>query len=1106
MEFINLHLHSHFSNGITIPEVINTPEEYVARLKQDNVKAITFTEHGSVLSWVSKKKLANDNGMKYIHGIEAYITETLDEKIRDNYHLVLLAKNYDGVKEINQLVTNSFKGRNDKDDPRFHYVPRITQDEVFNTSDNVMVLTACIASPVWQFYKNNNIEQFTKWKEFIKNNNHRVWLEVQPHIHGEQIAYNKMLKELSQETGAKIVATNDVHALTKEDDRVRKILMKSKGINFDDMENDEFECWYKTYDEMVESFVKQGVFNETEARQYLDETVIITNMVEDFEFDYTFKYPKLFDNSKEVFKDLIKKGIETHGINQLEPRKQKIYKERILHEMKVYNEMDAIDYMLLMEYVISSAKKEGRFTGPARGSVSGSIVAYLLGITEIDSISEGLSFERFMNPERISLPDIDTDIGGVGEYSDRDWVVDFLLHNDKFNCSAIVTYNTLGIKGAIKDMGRALGYSSQEMNKLTNEIEDNIIPDPMRDRYPELVQLAEKVVGVITSIGRHAAGFVVTTRDIESELGGVLVNKSDSLVSTISMKEIDMLNYVKLDILGLDNIALINKTCELAGIERATPHSDYINFHDKDVMEDLRKSTIGIFQFEGHRAQKLVKDMFTPEVQDKIAKSGVNTSPVSQLALLNAAMRPGAASIIDDIVQGNVYDNGHPALNELLSDTLNYLVYQEDQIEFLVQMCGRTKGGADIIRRAIAKKEPKTLEVELPKVRQEFIETMTKVHGDTEEHATEIAENFIQIFQDAANYSFSKNHAIPYSYIGYISAWLRYYYPIEFLTAAFQVFRDDQEKIKRLTEYAIDKGIKVESPKFGYAKGDYFFNKETNTIYEGVGAIRDNNVQTGDLLYELPQKDFDSFTDFLMYVKDDFTIYTSDTEQTDETKALHWTDFKTLSEDEIKELDKKLRPILKGKDIKDFTIDKSIKLDRRKMLSLIRLGYFSKFGGNDKLEKVYEKFDKVNKPNLKTMATRRKKYFEILDYENSLEDEDASLFLQLTYELHYLKRCVTRNDTVSKKYIFVTEVGNVGRTRTSFTAHMIHYGTSTGFKIGATLWRNVPLEEGDLVEIKDYSVKPRITKVNGQWVDHPTDKEIWIKDYNRIRASEKGKL
>lgn len=1095
-EFINLHQHTHFSNA-TMMEVVSKPNDYIQYALDNNISAVSFTEHGSVLSWVSKKMLVEKAGLKYIHGIEIYTTETFDEKLRDNNHLILLAKNYEGVKEINKLSSNAYNGRGDadSDDIHFYYNPRISFEELTKTSDNVLILTSCLGSPLWQNYKSNQKENLEKWVNFFVANKHRVWLEVQPHNQQEQKVYNKWLVDLANKNDMKIVATNDVHAVSEKHDVLRKILMKSKNVVFENDGEENFELWSKNYDEMFDTFKIQNVLSDEDIYKSLDETVNIVNAIEEFEFDYSFKYPKLYDDAEEVFKSKIMEGYYSRGINKLPQELQDVYKARVNKELEVYKKLNSVDFMLLMEYIDKTAIDNGKLPGYARGSVSGSLIAYLINIIEVDPVKERLSFERFQNPDRVNLSDIDTDF-----YSpDRDWVAKFLLTNDKFQCSAIVTYNTLGIKGAIKDVGRAMDYNPQEMNELTQNLpeDDNkktYIPKSVRDEYPTLIKVAEQAVGTITSIGRHAGGFIVTTRELDEELGTVHVKDSLYPVSAVAMTEVEKLFYVKMDILGVDNVGFINKTCEFIGIPRVTPQSD-IDFKDIAVIKDMAQDTTGIFQFVGNRAQKLMEIMFSDETMNRMSKSGIDTDPINQMALLNAAMRPGATSVIDNIVNGVVKDNGHKALNEMLKDTLGYLIYQESQIEFLVKFCGRTASESDLIRRAVAHKEPDVLAVEIPKIKQEFIETMVTEHGDTQEHAELIIEDFIQIFQDAANYSFSRNHAIPYSYMGYVSGWLRYYYPLEFCTSGLQIWQNDQEKTNDLIEYAKKRGVKIESPKFRYSKGDYFFNKETNTIYQGTAPIKDNNAKVGDMLYNLRDKEYNSFVDFLIMLKDNTKISKND-------NVTHLLDVFKMSDDDVKQLDKDIKLDTKN-ETNEFLIEQeTMSIDKRKLLSLIRLNYFEEFGNNGKLETIFEKFNDIYKPKNKTYVGKQKKYKELVELESSLEDKKLPLFDQCAWELYYKGSISLSNDTIPLQYFFVTDV-TVGKTRTSANIYNIHKGQNVKIKIGAKLYRNIKFEVGDMVQVLDIKETPKPIKIDGVWGKHPTEKELWINDAKTIRKGEK---
>lgn len=1155
-------------------ECISFPSHYIQNALDRGLPAVAFTEHGNILSWVSKKNQANEAGLKFIHGIEIYVTDSLDEKIRDNNHLVLIAKNYEGVKEINRLSSAAFTGKGDKTlgDNHFYYNPRLSFEEVEATSDNVLIFTACLGSPFYQAYKKQDKEKFQKWVEFAAKNKHRVWLEVQPHDHPEQKVYNKILLGMAAKYDMNIVATNDVHAHDEESDQIRKKLMQAKGIYFEDDDENTFELWDKDYDEMVESFKKQGVLTDEQIQIALDETMVIADMIEDFEFDREPKYPHLFENSDKRLKDRIVEGFFVRGFDKMPPEQQEIYKARVNKELADYKHTGSDEYILLEDYVKSEMRKEGRLPGYGRGSVTGSLISYLLQITEVDPIKEDLSFERFINRDRVNLADVDSDWSKL----DRQRVQEFLLTHPDLHCSAIVTYNTMAIKGAIKEMGRSLHYDSATLNAITSEIVDeNDIPKHLYEEHKELMYYAEKVIGVITSVGRHAAGIIVTDRNLIDEIGAIQVADFKYPVSAIDMKEVDSLNYVKLDVLGLDNIGLIKDACDLAGLPFATPQSDFIDFQDEKVWKSMAESNVAIFQFDAtERAGKILKEVFSDSSLNKIKdRLGDDVKYMDLLSLANAAQRPAGASFIEDVMEGNFTENGHESLNDFLKETLGNLVYQEQQIKFLTDYTGRTAAQADLIRRAIGKKKKEVINEEVPRIREDFIATMQSEFGDSKDHAEEIADAFMQIFLDAADYSFSKNHSVPYSYIGYISAWLRYYYPLEFLTAALEIWNGRQDKTNKIIDYAKERGIQIKTPKFRYSKGGYFFDKEGNTIYQGTAPLKENNAQVGDMLYEnFRDRKYEYFTDFLLDVREMSTITCGDN-----TRSIREV-FLSLDEDGIKNLDKAIKAseakhtyspyedktlrnnfvkwvakegrediqeamelltiasegeesvnvfedkgiqkffddwrfnIFKGKkkweeyeNAQDFIIDKqSFSINKTKMTSLIRMNYFEEFGGNKKLQHIFDMFDKEYKPNNKAYKGKREKYLSVLEFEKSLEDESYTVVEQCEFELYYTGRVTTVNKNIPKKYAFVTEIMNVGRSRTSAIVYSIHEGVSIPVKVAANVYRQAPFEVGDLVEIQQIKQKPKPIKEDGQWKTSDTLKETWIEQLKFMRKYQNG--
>lgn len=378
-----LHLHSMLSNGVTNIDSVTPYNQYIDKAHELGMTAMAFSEHGSVLGWVKKKLHMEELGMKYIHAQEFYLTQTLDEKVRDNYHCLLIAKNYDGVMELNKLSSKSFN----RDDNSFYYVPRITIDDVKATSDNIIISTACLGGVLNKAPDNVRID-FLKWLTAHKD---RCFLEIQPHIDEEQVRYNKLLYKLSQQTGLRLLMCTDTHALNSTHVDGRRILQKAKNIHFDG--EDKFHLEMLSYDELVALCREQAALPMDVYLAAIEMTNTVADMVELFELDYSYKYPHLWgDDSEAVLRAKIEAGIKWRGVDKL-PNYQ-TYLDRIEYEMKAYIHNGAIDFMLLMEDIIAWCKTQDILVGYGRGSCNGSVIAYLLGITEMDSIKHGLNFDR----------------------------------------------------------------------------------------------------------------------------------------------------------------------------------------------------------------------------------------------------------------------------------------------------------------------------------------------------------------------------------------------------------------------------------------------------------------------------------------------------------------------------------------------------------------------------------------------------------------------------------------------------------------------------------------------------------------------------------------
>lgn len=861
------HLHSDLSNGVTNVDSVTKYGLYVDRAKECGMTALAFSEHGSVFEWWHKKQSIEKAGMKYIHAIECYLTHDLKEKIRDNYHCVLIAKNYDGFLELNRMVSRSFN----RDDNHFYYVPRISFEELFSTSENIIITTACIGGV---FGKADSVVE-SEFLDFLIRNNDRCFLEIGHHIDDKQISYNAKMYELSTIYGLLLIAGTDTHVLNEEHEKGRKILQLSKNIIFDGEDN--WDLKFKTYDELVRSYEIQQSLPEHVYLEAIENTNVMADMVESFEIDRGTKYPQIYKDPEKVFREKIDKAVETHPY-AVARHGREVIDRVVADELAVYEKTGSVDFMLLQTYLREWELSQGIQCGYGRGSVSGSMIAYLLGITKMDSLRFNLNFFRFMNPDRVTNADIDTDYAGA----DRDKVKQFLLR-DKLNLptirsAEIITFNTIALRGAIRDVCRAL-YAPEKGSEdvvdakkylaITNEIcaklekdDDNkeYASPELRVKYRDVFKYVDIVSGTIVSIGTHPSGVLISDLPIDETIGLCSIASSDYPVSMINMKELDDLMYVKLDILGLDNIGVINETCKMLGIDRMTP--DNVDLDDMDVWKSVRDDTTLIFQWESDSAQHYIKQFMSDKTVSIAKKRIPNFSMLKWMSFGNGLIRPACASFRNSVANGEFYDNGFDELNQFLAPEAGRIAMQETIMRFLVNFCGYSAAESDNVRRAIAKK--KGTETLLPEIERRFIAFCSTKYDMSERQCENIIKPFLQIILDASAYGFSWNHSDPYSATGYICGYLRHYHPYEFLTAALNIFGDNLDKTAEITKYANNVGIKVTLPKWGYSRGDYYFDSENKIIAKGLRSIKYMSESIANELYDLSkQRKYNRFVDLL---------------------------------------------------------------------------------------------------------------------------------------------------------------------------------------------------------------------------------------------------
>lgn len=1129
------------SNGTTNIDSVTNFRDYIAKAKELGMSAICFTEHGNIFEWIHKKEEVEKADMKYIHGIEAYITESLEDKKRDNYHCVLIAKNYDGVLELNQLVSDSYN----RNDGHFYYMPRILYDNLEKTSDNIIISTACLGGIL---HKGND-DIRNRFICFLQRNKHRCFLEIQHHIDDGQKEYNKYLKVLSDEIGVPLITGTDTHALNTEHLEGRSILQKSKGVFFTDEES--WDLTFKSYDELVTAYEKQGSLSMEVVKEAINNTNVLADMIEEFEIDRTYKYPHLWENPMKTFQNKIMQGIKKRGIDKY-PNYQE-YIDRIKHELKAYEHNGAIDFMLLMDDIISWCIENDIMVGYGRGSVNGSVIAWLLGITEMDSIKHNLNFERFMNTERVSLSDIDTDFPP----SRIEEVKQYIFSKTGLYCCDIVTFNTVADKGAIRDVGRALGIPLTEVSTICNSVDNEELYEKSRKKYKELFKYVDMIKGTIVSVGSHPCGCVVAPFTITDKFGTFTTSTSNYPISQINMKEIDGLNYVKLDLLRLDTIELINDTCKLAGIERLTP--DNVDITDVEVWNSIRDDTTQIFQWEGNTGDSYIKKLLSDENIKRFQEVNENVDRMTLLSIGNSAIRPAGASYREDLASGVVRKTGSKPIDDFLSNTFGYLVFQEQIIAFLHQYCGFTMGEADIVRRGFAKKTGTDKYIPIIKNGglltdksdhqiKGYIETMKEVYGIEEEKSEQDIVAFIQVIEDASAYLFSLNHSQPYSYEGYVSGYLRTHYPLEFLTTALNINKDKEEKTKSLTAYAKKNGITFQSPKFRHSRTGYFCDKETNTIYKGIGSIKYMNENVANELYEMSGCNFDDFVDLLYYLKEKTAL---NSRQLDILiKIDFFEEFgdinRLLDIAEKFDLLYDKQQIRKDDKLQNLHIDESVirKFAEKEIFTSVEeidcvefvksLGYDDqqtldklddcvkyKTEGENKVfngyssKKVFKKFEitekQKNKFATKTVIGRfsnvdMKGLLKCVLTTSGLYVDRCSLSQRIKYQIEHLGYVEYVNPKLDVRYIVILDIDTTYSPK--FKAYCLKNGQICDMKIHSRLvkkdkrikvsYSDVPVENGDVIYMARCDKEPKKRKGEDGWETVPNESVWWINDYRKI--------
>lgn len=753
----------------------------------------------------------------------------------------------DGVREINKLIKIS------SEEDHFYYTNRISFDEFLALSDNVITTSACLASPL-----NKLDESHPRYYELAKKYD---FLEVQPHNHPEQIAFNKRLKELSVKLKKPLIAGTDAHSPTLYKSECRQVLLEAKNKYFEN--EGAFDLTYKSYDELVEAFRKQGALSQADYMAAIENTNLLYDLTEDLELDTTIKYPILYGSREadsikfveiinEKLEDKLKKGI-------IPPEQEEAFRNAIKEEIRVFQKLNMDGFMLSMSELTTWCRDHGIPIGPARGSVGGSRVAYVTDIIDINPETWHTVFSRFCNEDREEIGDIDIDC----IESDRPAIFNHITERFGADKTArVASFGTLKAKATVDEIGRCLAkrwakahpnnpsqdnpWSLPKIAKIKDQLTsvDELSKSEKKPitgydeykkvakKYPELFYYFEGLLDTKVSQSVHPAGMVISPITLSDNYG--VFNKDGETCLLLDMENVhDYTGLAKYDFLVLKTIQVIKEACDYAGIKFPREHE--MNWYDENVWNSMLTSSAALFQFESPFAFQCLQ-RFKPK-------------SLFDMSIVTACIRPSGKSYRDDLLVRKIHKNPSKLIDDLLKDNLGYLIYQEDTIKFLQMICGLSGSEADNVRRAIGRKQKDRLDKAMPLILEGYCSKSNAPRNIAEKEAKE----FLQIISDSAKYQFGMNHSIAYCKLGYICAYLRYYYPIEFITA-FLNNAANEDDIKNGTAYANKIGIKITMPKWGISRSNYAYDKEKNIISKGLSSVKYIGANVGEKLYEIAHR------------------------------------------------------------------------------------------------------------------------------------------------------------------------------------------------------------------------------------------------------------
>jgi DNA polymerase-3 subunit alpha len=823
-DFTHLHVHTQYS----ILDGASDIKMLMKKVKEYEMNSIAITDHGNMFGVLEFLKAAKKNDIKPILGCEMYVAEgsRFEKKGREDrsgYHLILLAKNHNGYKNLSKLCSLGFQ----KD--AFYYTPRIDKELLRQYHEDLIASTACLGGEIPSLIRSHGQEKAeAALKEYYEIFGEDLYLELMDHGMTEQHEVNKILLKIASKYNIKTIATNDAHFVNADDAKAHDILVcLNTGKDFDDPKRMKYtgQEYFKTPDEMAALF--------SYCPEALQNTQEIVDKIENYDLKHdvilpSFPLPTDFNDEDEYLSHLAYEGAE-----KLYPQLTDDIKKRLGYELEVIRDKGFAGYFLIVQDYINEAKKMDVAVGLGRGSAAGSAVAFCVGITGIDPLKYNLLFERFLNPERPSMPDIDVDFDDDGRERVKDYVVK-KYGADKV--AQIITFGTMAARSAIKDVARVLKLPLSEADRLSKLVPATAemslkkafaeVPE-LRDAKANGSQLvhdtlkfAEQLEGSIRHTGVHACGIIIGKDNLIDYLPLSSAKDTDLMVTQYEGEQVDYVGMLKMDFLGLKTLSIIKDAIENIQLR----HGISINIDTIPLDDQLtfklyqRGDTVGTFQFESEGMRSHLKELKPNNIEDLIA--------------MNALYRPGPMDYIPLFInrkQGKEKtEYPHPWLEELLKPTYGIMVYQEQIMQTAQIMAGYSLGNADVLRRAMGKKKKDVMEKE----RVKFVEGALKKGVDKEK-----AEDVFTVMEKFAEYGFNRSHSAAYSVIAYQTAYLKAHYPAEYMAAVLTRNLNDIKKIAFFMDECKRAGIPVLGPDVNESEMKFVVNKK-GEIRFGLGAVK----------------------------------------------------------------------------------------------------------------------------------------------------------------------------------------------------------------------------------------------------------------------------